>query len=41
MLKKYKSNEDLIVATNEYFDQLDERFYRDAIKAVEYSWKMY
>ena len=36
--KKYESDEDVIAATNKYFDQLDERAYRDGIRALEHRW---
>ncbi|KAF2895587.1 hypothetical protein ILUMI_10588 [Ignelater luminosus] len=34
--KKYESDEDVITDTNAYFDQLDERAYRDGIKALKH-----
>lgn len=36
--KKYRSDKDVAVVTNEYFEQLDEIAYSDVIKAREYRW---
>ncbi|KYB24575.1 Mariner Mos1 transposase-like Protein [Tribolium castaneum] len=36
--KKYGSDSEVIVATNAYFDELDEKDYRDGIKGLEHRW---
>lgn len=36
--KKYESDEEVIAATNAYFDELEEKAYRDGIRALEQRW---
>lgn len=36
--KKYGSDSEVIAATNAYFDELDEKDYRDGIKGLEHRW---
>ena len=36
--KKYESDEDVIAAINEYFDELGERAHRDGIRVLKHRW---
>lgn len=37
--KRYRSDAEVIAATNAYFEELNESSYRDGIKALEHRWE--